>query len=101
MISRITKIRVHDVFNVAGAGSATTATSGLILPGSLKWHARNVTLGAAFGAAVCFPLGWLHLKLVEIANEGSLAASRDMDQMGEPRSGVGAAIERLEQNLSK
>lgn len=92
---------VHDVFNIAGAGSATAATFGLILPGSLKWRARNVALGAALGAAVCFPLGWLHLKLVEKANEGSLAASRDMDQREGARSGVGAAIDRLEGNLSK
>ncbi|XP_030473594.1 uncharacterized protein LOC115691164 [Syzygium oleosum] len=92
---------VQDVFNIAGAGSATAATFGLILPGSLKWRARNVALGATLGAAVCLPLGWLHLKLVEKANEGSLAASRDMYQRGEARSGVGAAIERLEENLSK
>ncbi|XP_030553717.1 uncharacterized protein LOC115757567 isoform X2 [Rhodamnia argentea] len=92
---------VHDVFNIAGAGSATAATFGLILPGSLKWRARNVALGAALGAAVCFPLGWLHLKLVDKANEGSLSASGDMDQRGGARSGVGAAIERLEENLSK
>ncbi|KAI6678895.1 hypothetical protein NL676_039691 [Syzygium grande] len=58
---------VHDVFNIAGAGSATAATFGSI-SGSLKWCARNVAPGAALGAAVCFPLGWSHLKLVEKAN---------------------------------
>lgn len=74
---------VHDVYNVVGAGSATAATFGLIskwqilgikpfldyllphslfifmvpVPGSLHWRARNVMLGSALGAAVCFPLG--------------------------------------------
>lgn len=41
------------------------------------------------------------MKLVDKANEGSLAASHDMDQRGEARSGVGPAIERLEESLSK
>ncbi|GKV36427.1 hypothetical protein SLE2022_020690 [Rubroshorea leprosula] len=84
---------VHDVFNVVGAGSATAATFGLIMPGSLKWRARNVLLGSALGAAFCFPLGWIHLKLVEKANEG-IATERS-----DTKSGVGAAIERLEENL--
>ncbi|KAE8723773.1 putative U3 small nucleolar ribonucleoprotein mpp10 [Hibiscus syriacus] len=48
---------VHDVFNVVGAGSATAATFGLIMPGSLQWRARNVVLGSVLGAAFCFPLG--------------------------------------------
>ncbi|KAJ8771789.1 hypothetical protein K2173_026966 [Erythroxylum novogranatense] len=87
---------VHDVFNVVGAGSATAATFGLILPGSLRWRARNVLLGSALGAAVCFPLGWLHLKLVEKANEGNEALHSDS-----AKSGVGAAIERLEEHLSR
>ncbi|KAL8118357.1 uncharacterized protein LOC141723713 isoform X2 [Apium graveolens] len=47
---------VHDVYNVVGAGSATAATFGLIMPGSLMWRARNVMLGSALGAAFCFPL---------------------------------------------
>ncbi|XP_039048929.1 uncharacterized protein LOC120189824 [Hibiscus syriacus] len=55
---------VHDVFNVVGAGSATAATFGLIMPGSLQWRARNVVIGSVLGAAFCFPLGWIHLKLV-------------------------------------
>ncbi|KAI6678957.1 hypothetical protein NL676_039753 [Syzygium grande] len=92
---------MRDAMEKSWSWFATAATFGLILPGSLKWRARNVALGATLGAAVCLPLGWLHLKLVEKANEGSLAASRDMDQRGEARSGVGAAIERLEENLSK
>ena len=44
--------------------------------------------------------GWIHLKLVEKANEGKLAAYPDSDQRRE-KSGVSAAIERLEENLSK
>ncbi|KAJ4712359.1 Mitochondrial import inner membrane translocase subunit Tim17/Tim22/Tim23 family protein [Melia azedarach] len=89
---------VHDVFNVAGAGSATAATFGLIMPGSLVWRARNVVLGSVLGAALGFPLGWLHLKLVEKANEGNMGAP---NQGGEAKSGVGAAIDRLEEHLSK
>lgn len=88
---------VHDVFNVVGAGSATAATFGLIMPGSLLWRARNVALGSVLGAAICFPLGWLQIKLIEKANEGNM----DSYQRGEARSGVGAAIERLEENLNK
>ncbi|KAJ8623043.1 hypothetical protein MRB53_031572 [Persea americana] len=63
---------VYDIFNVVGAGSATAATFGLIMPGSLSWRARNVLMGSVLGAAFGFPLGWAHLKLVEKANEGSL-----------------------------
>ncbi|XP_059303951.1 uncharacterized protein LOC132055938 isoform X2 [Lycium ferocissimum] len=87
---------VHDVFNVVGAGSATAATFGLVMPGSLQWRARNVMLGSALGAAVCFPLGWLHLKLVEKANEGSGATDGN-----EMKGGVGGAIERLEGHFNK
>ncbi|XP_058088253.1 uncharacterized protein LOC131235131 [Magnolia sinica] len=89
---------VHDVFNVAGAGSATAATFGLIMPGSLLWRARNVMLGSVLGAAFCFPLGWLHLKLVEKANEGipELEGSEAARS-----SGVAAAIESLEGRLNK
>ncbi|KAM1147200.1 uncharacterized protein LOC126626180 [Malus sylvestris] len=90
----------HDVFNVVGAGSATAATFALIMPGSLAWRARNVMLGATLGAVLGFPLGWAHLKLVEKANEGNLAALPHSDQR-EATSGVGAAIERLEETLNK
>ncbi|KAJ6411784.1 hypothetical protein OIU84_008376 [Salix udensis] len=86
---------VHDIYNVVGSGSATAATFGLIMPGSLRWRARNVLLGSVLGAAFCLPLGWIHLKLVEKANEGSSG------ERGEAKSGVGAAIERLEGNLKK
>lgn len=93
---------VHDVFNVAAAGSATAATFGLILPGSLMWRVRNVMLGSFMGAAVCFPLGWLHLKLVEKANEGSVVvAAGEAGNTTENESNVGAAISRLEGRLSK
>ncbi|KAK1302416.1 hypothetical protein QJS10_CPB12g00158 [Acorus calamus] len=86
---------VHDVLNVVGAGSATAAMFGLILPGSLMWHARNVALGSVLGAAVCFPLGWLQLSLAEKAFEGGLG------ETVEGGSGVGSAIERMEGNLKK
>ncbi|KAJ6798185.1 Uncharacterized protein M6B38_213865 [Iris pallida] len=32
---------VQDVFNIAGAGAATAAMFGLILPGSMMWRARK------------------------------------------------------------
>ncbi|KAH9720265.1 mitochondrial import inner membrane translocase subunit Tim17/Tim22/Tim23 family protein [Citrus sinensis] len=79
---------VHDVFNVVGA-----------VPGSLAWRTRNVVLGSVLGAAVGFPLGWLHLKLVDKANEGNMAA--ESGQGGGAKSGVGAAIDRLEEHSSK
>ncbi|XP_073039812.1 uncharacterized protein [Primulina eburnea] len=47
---------VHDVYNVVGAGSATEATFGLIMPGSLYSHARNVVLGSVLGAVFGFPI---------------------------------------------
>lgn len=77
---------IHDVFNVAAAGSATAAAFGLIckkksyllrlilytlffsqlylsflgfflVPGSIAWRARNMMMGSILGAAVCFPIG--------------------------------------------
>ncbi|GAB2213264.1 hypothetical protein Droror1_Dr00021287 [Drosera rotundifolia] len=33
---------VHDVYNIVAAGSATAATFGLIMPGSVMWRAGNV-----------------------------------------------------------
>lgn len=92
---------VHDVYNIAAAGSATAATFGLIMPGSLLWRARNVALGSFLGAAFGFPLGWAHLKLVEKANEGRPAMPPEVNEKGEVKSGVGAAIERLEGSLTK
>ncbi|KAK3033510.1 hypothetical protein RJ639_032739, partial [Escallonia herrerae] len=115
---------VHDVYNVVGAGSATAATFGLICKKSilyirlnfalyhqeffiqgfatvclaLLWRTRNVVLGSVLGAAVCFPLGWLQLKLVEKANEERLAAFPKADGSIEAKGGVGAAIDRLEEN---
>ncbi|PIN20249.1 hypothetical protein CDL12_07054 [Handroanthus impetiginosus] len=92
---------VHDVYNVVGAGSATAATFGLILPGSLRWRLRNAMLGSGLGAAICFPLGWLHLKLVEKANEGNLSTTSEVSDAMEAKSDIGAAVERLEGNLNK
>ncbi|KAL6524486.1 hypothetical protein OROHE_016157 [Orobanche hederae] len=119
---------VRDVYNVVGAGSTTAATFGLIMPGSLRWRARNAMLGSVLGAAICFPLvtpiyyvsqetskavywrhnpsrnfyRWLHLKLVEKANEGTLS-SRAADVSGnvEAKTSIDAAVERLEGNLNK
>ncbi|XP_074578823.1 uncharacterized protein LOC141835285 [Curcuma longa] len=94
---------VHDVYNVVTAGSATAATFGLILPGSPMWRARNVLLGSVLGAGICFPLGWVHLKLVEMANK-ELSNSMSADTEGRNdtnKTGVGAAIERLEERLRR
>lgn len=52
----------------------------------------------------CFILqGWVHLKLMEKANEERLNSKpSDLDEEGETnRSRVGAAIERLEGNLRR
>ncbi|XP_062208405.1 uncharacterized protein LOC133909877 [Phragmites australis] len=94
---------VHDVFNIAGAGSATAATFGLILPGSMMWRARNVLVGSALGAGIGFPLGWIQLKLAEKANLGvaNLKSSSDLTEKKGNQSRVGAAIERLELSLKK
>ncbi|CAN0901166.1 hypothetical protein LINGRAHAP2_LOCUS21269 [Linum grandiflorum] len=104
---------VYDVFNVVGAGSVTAAAFGLIcnafrlpfsiflvcyLPGSLRWRARNVLLGSTLGAAVCFPLGWVQMKLVEKANEGNVNGDRNS---ANTKGGVGAAIERLEAKVKR
>ncbi|CAO2184971.1 unnamed protein product [Urochloa humidicola] len=86
---------VHDVFNIAGAGSATAAAFGLILPGSMMWRARNVLVGSA--------LGWIQLKLAEKANL-EIAKSKPSSDLTEGKgnqSRVGAAIERLEGSLKK
>lgn len=41
------------------------------------------------------------MKLVEKANEGNPAAHPQLARKGEVKSGVSAAIERLEENLNK
>ncbi|RWR94022.1 hypothetical protein CKAN_02330000 [Cinnamomum micranthum f. kanehirae] len=88
---------VYDIFNAVGAGSATAATFGLIMPGSLSWRARNMLMGSVLGVAFGFPLGWAHLKLVEKANEGS----SELEVGQGTKSGVSAAIESLEGRLKK
>lgn len=45
--------------------------------------------------------GWLQLKLVEKANEGRSATSSGSGDGQEAKSGVGAAIDRLEGQLKK
>ncbi|GMI71476.1 hypothetical protein like AT5G63000 [Hibiscus trionum] len=90
----------HDVYNVVSAGSATAATFGLIMPESLKWRARNMVLGLVLGATLYFSLVWLHLKLVEKANEGN-TTTKDSREMRDAKSGLRAAIDRLEENLNK
>ncbi|KAL6626415.1 hypothetical protein ACP70R_030141 [Stipagrostis hirtigluma subsp. patula] len=94
---------VHDVFNIAGAGSATAAAFGLILPGSMMWRARNVLVGSVLGAGICFPLGWIQLKLAEKANLeiANSKPSSDLTEGKGNQSRVGAAIERLEGSLKK
>ncbi|KAG2587931.1 uncharacterized protein LOC120675594 isoform X2 [Panicum virgatum] len=94
---------VHDIFNIAGAGSATAAAFGLILPGSMMWRARNVLVGSALGAGICFPLGWVQLKLTEKANLeiANSKPSSDLTEGKGNQSRVGAAIERLEGSLKK
>lgn len=92
---------VHDVYNIVAAGSATAATFGLIMPGSLLWRARNVMMGSVLGAAFCFPLGWAHLKLVEKANEEKFTPHPQLNEKGEVKTGLEVAIERLEGSIKK
>ncbi|AQK89338.1 Mitochondrial import inner membrane translocase subunit Tim17/Tim22/Tim23 family protein [Zea mays] len=68
---------VHDVFNIAAAGSATAAAFGLIC--------------------------WVQLKLAEKANLeiANSKPSSDLTEGKENQSRVGAAIERLEGSLKK
>ncbi|KAL9249872.1 hypothetical protein AKJ16_DCAP11898, partial [Drosera capensis] len=87
---------VHDAYGIVAAGSATAATFGVIMPGSVMWRARNVLLGSVLGAAFGFPLGWAHLKLVEKANEQMQTANSDSHENGQVKSGVKAFIGILE-----
>ncbi|KAL0291576.1 UNVERIFIED_CONTAM: hypothetical protein Scaly_2541300 [Sesamum calycinum] len=84
---------VHDIYNVVGAGSAT-ATFGLIMRGSPCWCLRNLMLGSVLGAAICFPIGWLHLK-------GNCLLTCEGSDTVEEKSGIGAWVELLEGNLNK
>lgn len=45
--------------------------------------------------------GWLQLKLVEKAHKGEVAVRQEAARDGETRNGVGAAIQRLEEQLTK
>ncbi|KAK8956797.1 hypothetical protein KSP39_PZI000621 [Platanthera zijinensis] len=84
---------VHDVFCVTGAGSATAAIFGLILPGSVKWRGSNALLGSVLEAGICFPLGWLHMKLIEKTNKQMIPSNMTQAMN---TSVVSAAKERLE-----
>ena len=44
--------------------------------------------------------GWTHVKLVDKANEGNTGA-KGSGERGKEKSGLGAAIKRLEENLNK
>ncbi|KAL6849955.1 hypothetical protein ACP4OV_020582 [Aristida adscensionis] len=99
---------VHDVFNFVGAGTATTAAYSLIGRGSMMWRARNVLVGAVGSAVIGFPLGWIQLKLLEMARieraRREIANSKPSSDLTEEKgnqSRVGAAIERLEGSLKK
>ncbi|KAM0899341.1 hypothetical protein ACQ4PT_021361 [Festuca glaucescens] len=73
------------------------------VPGSPMWRARNVLVGSALGAGICFPLGWVQLKLAEKANleiETSKSPSDLAREQGN-QSRVGAAIDRLKGSLRK
>lgn len=93
---------VHDAFNIAGAGSATAAAFGLLLPGSLRWRARNVLAGSVLGAAVGLPLGWVQVRLVESAKEriASMPPNAE-DTENVKKSRVAATIDRLEEIFTK
>jgi len=67
------------------------------------WRARNVLVGSALGAGICFPLGWVQLKLAEKANLeiANSKPSSDLTEGKGNQSRVGAAIERLEGSLKK
>ncbi|XP_078168650.1 uncharacterized protein LOC144563128 [Carex rostrata] len=96
LLADVRGVDVYDVFNVVGAGSITAATFGLIMPGSLQWRARNGLLGSVLGAGICFPLGWLQMKLRESVNHVNEAG-----EIAQSQSRVGAAIDRLENRLQK
>ncbi|KAH9329404.1 hypothetical protein KI387_001512, partial [Taxus chinensis] len=92
---------VYDAYNVAGAGSATAAIFGLLLPGSLRWRARNVMVGSVLGAAVGLPLGWIQIALVESAKERMASMQPNVEETEEVKKGVAGAIDRLEKTFTK
>ncbi|KAK4394041.1 hypothetical protein Sango_1874900 [Sesamum angolense] len=101
---------------VVGAGSATPATFGLIMRGSLRWCLRHSLLGSVLGAAICFPIVskdhiafWigfsnsLSLRLSissDLLLGNCLLTCEDSDTV-EEKSGIDAWVERLEGNLNK
>ncbi|KAK8936272.1 hypothetical protein KSP39_PZI013221 [Platanthera zijinensis] len=89
---------VHDVFSVTGAGSAIAAIFGLILPGSVKWRARNVLLGSALGARICFPLEVLQLSLHERGLQEYVYNIGGIKARGTTLRGIGAIIEQFKEN---
>ncbi|GMY14866.1 Mitochondrial import inner membrane translocase subunit Tim17/Tim22/Tim23 family protein [Fagus crenata] len=89
---------VHDVFNYVCAGSATNAAaSGLTVRGSPLFHATNVVGASVSGAALGFAIGWFEIKVLKKTNGGNV----DSYQRREAGTGVGAAKERLEENLNE
>lgn len=62
-----------------------------------KRKKESVEFGYKLSEPYIGSTGWLQLKLMEKANEGN----NDTSHHGEVTSGVGAAIERLEQQLRK
>ncbi|XP_024525968.1 uncharacterized protein LOC112344812 [Selaginella moellendorffii] len=60
---------VDDAFNTAIAASATAATLGLVLPGSLRWRLRTSSLGIVLGAVAGLPIGYIQTSLNKKAEE--------------------------------
>ncbi|GLJ44996.1 hypothetical protein SUGI_0947210 [Cryptomeria japonica] len=93
---------VYDAYNVAGAGSATAAIFGLLLPGSFRWRARNVVVGSVLGAAVGLPLGWIQISLVESAKERIASMQQtSLEETEVKKGGVADTIDRLEKTFTK
>lgn len=96
----------HDTLNVVAAGSATAATVGLLLPGSLLWRIRTALVGSVVGATLGVPLGFVQSTLneqVEKDNTASMPSSaRQSEENKAPKyDAVGDAIRRLEERLSQ
>eukprot|EP00252_Welwitschia_mirabilis_P013876 TRINITY_DN3067_c0_g1_i2.p1 TRINITY_DN3067_c0_g1~~TRINITY_DN3067_c0_g1_i2.p1 ORF type:complete len:208 (+),score=57.77 TRINITY_DN3067_c0_g1_i2:209-832(+) len=91
-----------DAFNIAGAGSATAAAFGLLLPGSIRWRARNMLVGSALGVIIGLPLGWIQVRLVQRAQDKAASLSPNSEEKEQPdKDRVADAIERLEKVFNK